>query len=152
MFREQCYEENCLNGTVSLSKAIILLLVNRGQATPHPSQQRKLKQSKSCWTLIVGCLFDSDRRMTIRDITIRTGNTFGAVFRIFHNELVLRRICARLIPHMIDENRPGMLQTATLHHDNALSHRAAQTKETIRLGLGFLDHPFTHQTWPLRLK
>ena len=47
--------------------------------------------------------------MTIRDIMIRTGNTFGTVFRIIHNEVVMRRICARWIPHMIDENRSGML-------------------------------------------
>ena len=88
--------------------------------------------------------------MTIGDISIRTGNTFGTVFRIIHNELGLRIICARLIPHMIDENRSGMLQIAILHHDNAPSHRAAQTTETIkRLGFGFLDHPLTDQTWPL---
>ena len=42
-----------------------------------------------------------------------------------------------------------MLQTAILHHDNAPSHRAAQTTVTIkRLGFDFLDHPLTHQTWP----
>ena len=35
-----------------------------------------------------------------------------------------------------------MLQTAILHHDNAPSHRAAQTTETIkRLGFELLDHP-----------
>ena len=93
---------------------------------------------------------DSVRRITIRDITIRTGNTFGTMFRIIHNELGMKRICARWIPNMIDENRPGMLQTAILHHDNAPSHRSAQTVETIkRLGFELLDHPFTHQTWPL---
>ena len=68
--------------------------------------------------------------MTIRDITIGTGNTFGTSSRSIHNEQNLRRICARLNPHMIDENRPGMLPTAILHHDNAPSHRAAQTTET----------------------
>ena len=31
-----------------------LLLMNRGQAVPHPSKKRKLKQSKSCSTLIFG--------------------------------------------------------------------------------------------------
>ena len=42
---------------------------------------------------------------------------------------------------MIDENRPGMLQTAILHHDNAQPHRAAQTMETIKkLGFELLDH------------
>ena len=56
---------------------------------------------------------------------IRTGNTFGMVFRIIYNDLGMRRLCVRWIPHMIDENRPGMLQTAILHHDNASSHRAA---------------------------
>ena len=30
---------------------------------------------------------DSDRLMTIRDITFGTGYTFGTVFRIIHNEL-----------------------------------------------------------------
>ena len=100
-------------------------------------------------------LLDSDRRMTFRDITIRTGYTFGTVFRIIHNEPGMRRICARWIPHMIGENqmrkkRPGMLQTAILHHDNAPLHRAAQTTETIkRLGFERLDKPLTHQTWPL---
>ena len=63
--------------------------------------------------------------MTIRDITIRTWYTFGMVFRIIHNELVMRRICARWIPHMIDEKRPGMLQTAIFHHDNTPSYIAA---------------------------
>ena len=54
-----------INDTVNLSEAITLLLLNRGQAAPYSSQQRKLKQSKSCWTL--------DRRMTLRYFTIWTG-------------------------------------------------------------------------------
>ena len=67
---------------------------------------------------------------------IRTGYTFGTVFRTIHDKLGMRRICARWIPHMIDENqmrkkRPAMLQTAILHHNNALSHREAQTTETL---------------------
>ena len=54
------------------------------------------------------------------------------------------------IPHMIEGYRPDMLQTAILHHDNAASHRAAQTTETIkRHGFEILDHPLTHQTLPL---
>ena len=77
-------------------------------------------------------LLDSDRRMTIRDITIRIWNTFGTVLRIIQNELGMRGICARWIPHMIDKKRPGMLQTAMLHYDNAPSHREAQTTETIK--------------------
>ena len=98
---------------------------------------------------------DCDRRMTFRDITIRTGYTFGTEFRIIHNELGMRRICARWIPRMIDENqmrkkRPGMLQTAILHHDNAPSHRAAQTTETIkRLGFELLTTPLLTRLGPL---
>ena len=64
------------------------------------------------------------------------------MLRIIHNELGMRRICARWMPHMIDEKRPGMLQTAIIHPDNAPSHRAAQTTETTkRLGFELLDHP-----------
>ena len=51
-------------------------------------------------------------------------------------ELSMRKICARWITHMIDEKRPGMLQTAILHPDNTPSQRAAQTTETIKI-LGF---------------
>ena len=71
----------------------------------------------------------SDRRMIFRDITTRTGYTFGTVFRIIHNELGMRRIGARWIPH---KKRHVMLQTAILHHDNAPSHRAVPTTETIK--------------------
>ena len=35
------------------------VLMNRAQAAPHPSQQRKLKQSKSRWTLIVERILDN---------------------------------------------------------------------------------------------
>ena len=45
---------------------------------------------------------------------------------------------------MLDENRPGMLQTAILYHDNTASHRAVQNTETIKR---LLDNPLTHQTW-----
>ena len=45
------------------------------------------------------------------------------------------------IPHMIDEKRPGILQTAILKHDNTTSHRAAQSMETIKtLHFEVLDH------------
>ena len=65
-------------------------------------------------------------------------------------ELFMRRICARWIPHMIDEKRPGMLQTAIIHHGNAPSHRAAQTMETIkRFGFELLDHPLLIRLGPL---
>ena len=68
-------------------------------------------------------LLYSGRRMTIRESTIRTGYTFGTVFRTIHNGLGMRRIFARWIPHMIDEtamrkNSPGMLQTSIIHHGN----------------------------------
>ena len=106
---------------------------------PRPGRPSSISTKK---IEIVKELLDSDRQMTIRDIIIRTGNTFGTMFRIIHNELGMRRFCARWIPHMIDENRPGMLQTAIIHHDNAPSHRAAQTTETIKsFGYELLDHP-----------
>ena len=50
-------------------------------------------------------LLDSDRWMTIRDITVRTGYTLCTVFRTIHNKQGMRRICARWISHMIDENQ-----------------------------------------------
>ena len=50
---------------------------------------------------------------------------------------------------MIDEKRPCMLQT-TIHHDNALSHRAAQTMETIKiLGIELFGPPLLNRLGPL---
>ena len=37
----------CINGTVSLSDAVILLLMNRGKTAPHPSQQRNLNSQRA---------------------------------------------------------------------------------------------------------
>ena len=93
-----------------------------GPGRPSSISTKKIETAKE--------LLDSDRRMTIRDITIGTGHTFGTVFTIIHNELGMRRIGARWLRHMFDENamrkkRQGMLQAAILHHDNAPSHRAA---------------------------
>ena len=100
-------------------------------------------------------LLGSGRPMTIGYITIRTGYTFGTVLRIIHSEhseLGMRN-CARWIPHMIDEKamqkkRPGMLQATILHHGN-LSHRAAQTTETIKR-LGFRPPLLPTRLGPLR--
>ena len=41
-------------------------------------------------------LLDSDHQLTIRDIMIRTGNTFGIVLRIIQTKLGMRRICAEM--------------------------------------------------------
>ena len=89
---------------------------NQGQAAPHPFQQQKIETVKE--------LLDSDRRMTIRAVTIMARYTFCMLFRIIYNELGLRRICSRYIQY---KERPGMLQTAILHHDNTPSHRPAHT-------------------------
>ena len=61
-------------------------------------------------------------------------NNYGSVFAF--------QVLRRDLIHAMQKKRPGMLQTAILHHDNAPSHRAAQTTETIkRLGFELLDHP-----------
>ena len=61
---------------------------------------------------IVKELLDIDRRITICEITDRTEYSYGTVFNIIHNELGMRRICARWIQHMLDDNQ--MRQRAEL--------------------------------------
>ena len=61
-------------------------------------------------------------------------NNYGSVFAF--------QVLRRDLIHAMQKKRPGMLQTAILHHDNAPSHRAAQTTDTIKiLSFELLDHP-----------
>ena len=50
-------------------------------------------------------LLDNDRRITIRDIVAKTDYSYGTVSGIIHNQLNMRRICARWIPEMLNTGR-----------------------------------------------
>ena len=50
-------------------------------------------------------LLDNDRRITIRDIVAKTDNSYGTVSGIIHNQLNMRRICARWIPKMLNTDQ-----------------------------------------------
>lgn len=46
-------------------------------------------------------LLDKDRRITIREIVLRLDCGYGTVFRILHDQLNMRRVCARWIPKQL---------------------------------------------------
>ena len=48
-------------------------------------------------------LLDTDRRITVREASQRVGCSFGTVHTIIHDNLNMRRLCARLIPKMMSE-------------------------------------------------
>ena len=50
-------------------------------------------------------LLDNDRRITIRDIVAKTDYSYGTVSGIIHNQSNMRRICARLIPKMLNTDQ-----------------------------------------------
>ena len=50
-------------------------------------------------------LLDNDRRITIRDILAKTDYSYGTVSGIIHNQLNMRRYCARWIPKMLNTGR-----------------------------------------------
>lgn len=50
-------------------------------------------------------LLDKDRRITIREIEERTDCSIGTIYNIIHNELNMRRLCARWIPKMLTEEQ-----------------------------------------------
>ena len=50
-------------------------------------------------------LLDNDRRITIRDIVAKTDYSYGTVSGIIHNQLNMRRICARWIPEMLNTDQ-----------------------------------------------
>ena len=124
---------------------------------PRPGRRSSISTKK---IETVKELLDSDRQMAIRDITIWTGFTFGAVFRIIHNQLGMRRIRARWIPHLIDENQ--MRQRVELskqfivgaeNYGMDFLNRIVTVDKTTgtikRLGFELLHHPLSHQTWSL---
>ena len=48
-------------------------------------------------------LLDTDRRITVREASQRVGCSVGTVHTIIHDNLNMRRLCARLIPKMMSE-------------------------------------------------
>ena len=50
-------------------------------------------------------LLDNDQRITIRDIVAKTDYSYGTVSGIIHNQLNMRRICARWIPKMLNTDQ-----------------------------------------------
>jgi len=54
-------------------------------------------------------LLDKDRRITIREIVDRTDCGYGTVFKIIHDQLNMRRICARWIPKMLTDDQKRIL-------------------------------------------
>ena len=50
-------------------------------------------------------LLDNDRRITISDIVAKTDYSYGTASGIIHNQLNMRRICARWIPKMLNTDQ-----------------------------------------------
>ena len=51
---------------------------------------------------------DKDRRITLRELSARTDCSYGKVFNIIHEQLNMRRVCARWIPKMLTDNQKRM--------------------------------------------
>ena len=50
-------------------------------------------------------LLDNDRRITIRDVVAKTDYSYGTVSVIIHNQLNMRRVCARWIPKVLNTDQ-----------------------------------------------
>ena len=53
-------------------------------------------------------LLNKDRRITLRELAVRTDCSYGKVFNIVHEQLNMRRISARWIPKMITDDQKQM--------------------------------------------
>lgn len=96
-------------GERTLKKTAVYDWYNRFQQGQETVQDNDRSGRPVCVTsALVGEIkemLDSDRRITIRDLVDRTDSSYGTVFNIIHNELGMRRICARWIPHMLTEEK-----------------------------------------------
>ncbi len=50
-------------------------------------------------------LLDSDRRLTLRDISLKVGLGTASVHSIIANELGMRKVCARWIPRLLTDEQ-----------------------------------------------
>lgn len=62
----------------------------------------------------IKALLDKDRRITIRELQDRVDCSYGTVFNIIHQDLNMRRLCARWIPKMLNsEQKEQRVQCCT---------------------------------------
>ena len=79
----------------------------RGKATPRQTNTKKNIDA-------VKALIDRDCRISIEEIAESVGISSGSVWNILHNDLGLRKLSARWIPHILtDENKRVRLEYAT---------------------------------------
>ena len=100
----------------SKSKTIDMLLnacgkkaMKKQQSTCGINASKRAEKTSSVVTsshvAAVKQLLDYDRRFTIRDIVAKTDYRYGTVSGIIHNQLNMRRICARWIPKMLNTDQ-----------------------------------------------
>ena len=91
MGRQQWRRRSSTNGTIGFRRVERTLEMTHAAAVQR--QRRRLT------------LLDKDRRITIREIVDRIDCGYGTVFRISHDQLNMRRICARWIPKMLTDDQ-----------------------------------------------
>lgn len=76
-----------------------------GQQSIHDDKRSGRPNVTSNHVAVIKELLDNDRRITIREIHERSDCSIGTVHRIIHDELNMRRLCARWIPKMLTDEQ-----------------------------------------------
>jgi hypothetical protein len=76
-----------------------------GQQSIHDDKLSGRPNVTSNHVAVIEELLDNDRRITIREIHERSDCSIGTVHRIIHDELNMRRLCARWIPKMLTDEQ-----------------------------------------------
>ena len=81
-------------------------------------------------------LLDKDRRITVREVSLRVDCSVGTFY------ISYQQVLNRDLLRAMRKKRAPLLPTMLFHHDNAPSHQASTTQETIdRRSIEVLGHP-----------
>jgi len=79
---------------------------NQGRTSfeDHPRSGRPVTEATDRNIEVIRALIDENPHISISYMVFETGLSYGTINRIIHDDLKLKKLCARWIPHQLTEN------------------------------------------------
>ncbi|CAF5055852.1 unnamed protein product, partial [Rotaria sp. Silwood1] len=83
---------------------------SRTSIEDHPRFGRPVTEATDRNIEVIRALIDENPHITIRYMFFETGLSYGTINRIIHDDLKLKKLCARRIPHQLTEKNKQRMQ------------------------------------------